>query len=208
MITREDLQRVFGPDAFGAALFYMHSPALRFELSLDGTHLDQFEQAFDRGREILDFVFRDSPRLTVVLAYVVDPPFTTHRSVVRSVRDCGLRIGRPRAVWRETVEDEAVVEVWGPEERTHVAFECDREALHRLLWGAVAVDLTVRPRLECRVYLADPERGVLAHAYDDRGMDVIGPNAALLKELYDRFNACLLDYDRARMDGFFGGNGG
>ena len=41
------------------------------------------------------------------------------------------------------------------------------------------------------------------HPYDDRGMDVIGPNHALLADLYHRFNERLLDYDRARMDGFF-----
>ena len=106
-------------------------------------------------------------------------------------------------VWTETS-----VEDWGDAERVFVAFRVDRDRIRRLLWGALAADLCIRPRLLCEVYLADVERGVLAHPYDDRGMDVIGPDKALLKELYDRFNAYLLDYDRARMDARFGGGEG
>jgi hypothetical protein len=34
-------------------------------------------------------------------------------------------------------------------------------------------------------------------------MDVAGPNRALLKELYETFSECLLDYDREAMDAVF-----
>lgn len=197
MITREELHRVFGPRAFQSGLFYAHEKegALRFELSLGGHRLDQFEQAYDRGREIVDHLFRDSERLVVVVAWWG----LRHRSVVRSLRACGVRLTKPRATWTETCDDDD----WDEGERTLVAFACEKEALHRLLWGAFAVDLGIRPKLACRLFLADPERGILAHPYDDRGMDVIGPNKGLLKELYDVFNPYLLDYDRERMDAYF-----
>ena len=200
MTTKEELHAVFGPRAFDFGLFYAHEGALRFELSRGGPHLEQFAQAFDRGREILDFLFRDSRRIVVVVSQDGAGRLLRHLSLFRSLRACDIPVSRPLGTWTEPLDEE-----WGGEAaRTLVAFRCDREALHRLLWGAVAVDLGVRPRLEGALSLADPERGILAHPYDDRGMDVIGPNRELLAELYHRFNGYLLDYDRARMDAWFG----
>lgn len=199
--SREALHRVFGPDAFALPLFYGHAPALRFELSLHGHRLDQFAQAWDRGREIVDHVFGDARELVAVVSWFADGPLIRSRDVFRSLRACGVRTARPRACWREPYEDEWLDQ---PEVRAFVAFTCERDALHRLLWGALAADLGIEPRLGADLFVADPARGILVHPYDDRGMDVIGPNRALLAELYRRFNGCLLDYDRERMEGFFG----
>lgn len=41
--------------------------------------------------------------------------------------------------------------------------------------------------------------------YDDRGMDVVGPNKNLLLQLYRQHHPYLLDYDRDAMDATFGG---
>lgn len=204
VMMKDELHAVFGPRAFEHGLFYAHEHdgALRFELSRGGGRLDQFAQAFDRGREIADHVFRDSARIVAVLGWCGGGPLVRHMAVFRALRDCGVALARPRTAWTGASE-----ECWDDGERTFVAFACEKDALHHLLWGAIAVDLGVHPRLESRVYIADPERGVLAHPYDDRGMDVIGPNEALLRELYHRFNGYLLDYDRARMDARFGGGG-
>lgn len=196
--SADTLHRVFGPDAFAPALFYAHEPALRFELSRSGPPIDLFAQAFDRAREIAGYVFRDSSSPTAVLSWFGEGPPLRHREVFRSVRDCGIDLARPRACWTETHE-----ESWGPEPRTLVAFSCGREMLDRLLWGALAADLGIRPRLLARVHLADPERGVMLHPYDDRGMDVIGPNAELLSDLFHRFHDRLLPYDLPRMESFF-----
>jgi hypothetical protein len=40
--------------------------------------------------------------------------------------------------------------------------------------------------------------------YDDRGMDVVGPDRSRLTELYRRYNDYLLDYDREIMDSVYG----
>lgn len=52
-------------------------------------------------------------------------------------------------------------------------------------------------------YLADLERGILLHVYDDRGMDVSALTAAPLLPFYERFDAWLLDSDRERMKAAF-----
>jgi hypothetical protein len=193
---------VFGESAFEPGLFYANEPALRFELSRGGTHVEQFTQAYDRAREIARHVFGDSASLVVVLAWWGEGPPVRHLDVFRSLRACGVRVTRPRSCWARAWEDQ-----YGLETRTFAAFRADVSALDGLLWGPLAADLGIRPRLPARIYLADPERGVLLHPYDDRGMDVIGPDRALLAHLYARFHDYLLPYDLERMRAFFGDHG-
>lgn len=202
-VSREALHALFGPDAFAFGLFYAHAPALRFELSRGGHRLDQFEQAWDRAREIAGHALDDARELVVVASGSGDSPSEILRPLVRSLHDCGVPPGRVRAWWTEPHPHGDVPDPF--DVRVFLAFACERSALHRLLWSALAVDLGVRPRLAGELYVADPARGILLHPYDDRGMDVIaaGAGRALLAELYHRFGAYLLDYDRARMDAFF-----
>ena len=42
--------------------------------------------------------------------------------------------------------------------------------------------------------------GIMINPYDERGVDIFGPNRELLKMLYNKRNDWLLDYDRKRMD--------
>ena len=196
-VSREALHRTFGPSAFDLPCFYANQPALRFELSQYGQRLDLFEQAWDRARPIVDHALGDSSALVAVLSRFGDGVPMHSRELFRSLRACGVRVGRPRAWWTEPYADGE------PEPRLFVAFACEREAVRHLLWGALAHDIGIRPRLEAMVHFADPARGIVIHPYDDRGMDIVGPNHALLAELYHRFNEDLLDYDRERMDAFF-----
>ncbi len=197
-ITREELERVFGPRALEHGLFYTHERALRFELSVGSGYIELFTRAYDRAREVLGVLFHESPDLGVVLAYWEETP-SERRAELRALRGCGIRVPRPRTWWTATQgegEDAVVC--------TYLAFRAPKAMLNKLLWGVLAAELGIRPRLRCGLYLADPARGVLAHPYDDRGMDLIGPNTPLLRQLYQRFNGYLLDYDRARMDADFG----
>lgn len=197
-MTRERLHGAFGERALAPGLFYAHEPALRFELSRGGSFVEQFTQAYDRAREIAAYAFRDSASLLVVLDWDGEGPLVRHRAVFRSLRACGVRMRRPWGCWTEPVPD------GGEEVRcTRVAFRAAPAALDGLLWGALAAELGIRPRLLARVYLADPERGILLHPYDDRGMDAIGPDRERLGGLFARFHDYLLAHDLARMQGFF-----
>jgi hypothetical protein len=214
---RDALFTRFGRDAFGDGVFYAHAPALRFELSRGGGHVELFLQAMDRGREILAGVFPGGTPLVAVLVLHEPPSRATVRRAVTALRRLGVRPERPRAVWAEPPMEEEMrraredADVFPGEgdageddgTRTFVAFSCGTEAVPLLLWGAAAADLGVRPRLPGRVYLADVAGGLLAHPYDDRGMDVVGPNHARLAELHRAFAPYLLDHDRARMAAFF-----
>lgn len=219
---RDALFTRFGRDAFGDGVFYARAPALRFELSRGGGHVAQFLQAMDRGREILAGIFPAGTPLVAVLVLHEPPSRATVRRAVTALRRLGVQPERPRAVWAEPPTEEETRRARedadvsagegdageggaGEDEgtRTFVAFSCGTEAVPLLLWAAAAADLGVRPRLPGRVYLADVAGGLLAHPYDDRGMDAVGPNHARLAELHRAFAPYLLDHDRARMAAFF-----
>jgi len=101
-VTRDMLYEVFGSRALRWGLFYANERALRFELSMSGGHLEQFEGAWDRGREILDVVFRETERVAVVLSWIVEEPSPLrYVSVFRALRAWSGRTtrGRRRARW-------------------------------------------------------------------------------------------------------------
>lgn len=200
-LSRDALYAAFGASSFALPQFYNAEPALRFELSLGGELLDQFEQAWDRAREVMDYALGDADELIVVISAFAYGPRMPYLDIFRSLRRLRVRMERPRAAWTEPYHDPHVED--GPDTLAYVAFVCGREALHRLLWGPLAKWLGIQPFLVGDLYVASRERGIVIHPYDDRGMDVAGPNHALLAELYTRFNGYLLDYDRDRMRAFF-----
>lgn len=52
-------------------------------------------------------------------------------------------------------------------------------------------------------YFVSRESGVVFHMYDDRGLDILAPNAAAIEPIYERFGDWILDYDRERIDATF-----
>lgn len=190
---------VFGEDAFEDALFYRYSDALRFELSIDGSMLDMFFQAFSRAERLVEAIFPSADDLHVcVRQYCTSSAFSV-RPLLVELQDIGV-LPPPDREFR-------IVQEPGDEEstRAYLAFPIQRKHLRPLLWGAIASDLGISPSIGCKVYLYSLSCGILVHPYDDRGMDVIGRNRKMLGELYKNYNTWLLDYDRKRMDAVYGG---
>ena len=71
-----------------------------------------------------------------------------------------------------------------------------------LLWTALARELGITPstRWLSSIYIVDFTRRIAVHPYDDRGLDVIGPDRESLAPLYGQLSGWLLDYDRDAMD--------
>lgn len=83
----------------------------------------------------------------------------------------------------------------------NIAFRPPLSLLQNLLWCALAKDFgTIRPSPFCDIYLFNPALRVMALPYDDRGMDVVGPNREFLRQLYQKHQQYLLDHDRPQMD--------
>jgi hypothetical protein len=85
----------------------------------------------------------------------------------------------------------------------HCAISVTWDQADILLWSQIAHDLGVVPQAPALSKLVDVERGVTVYAYDDRGMDITALSPDPIVELYTRFDAWLLDYDRARMSEAF-----
>lgn len=209
--TREDWLRIFGMDVADYGMNFA-GPSLRLKLGQRDEQLslvdqvDQFVSAFDRARVILDHVFAGSSRLAVLFEYYGSGSIVGDIDFLRKTRECAGRIGRPHEYYHawapgQTAEDIAEC---GPDVHTRVLFTIERRHLHRITWGTLAKDIGIHPCIPGWMYIADKELGIVAHPYDDRGMDIAGPNRQLLRRLYVEFNDWLLDYNRKRMDGGFG----
>lgn len=205
MRLRSEIERVFEGKAFNRPLFYTYGGGLRFGLSDGGSAIDQLLLAIQKAREICSDVF--DPGQFLVACFRVRGKASRHgnRPMLRELRAAGVKIPRERCVWSESVPaDDRIYE--GIEEYlVNVAFEAPTEVLQRLLWCALAKDFgSIRPRPLCDVYLFELSKGVMIFPYDDRGIDVVGPNHALLARLYRRHSQYILECDRASMEVTFG----
>ncbi|MFC6591843.1 DUF3885 domain-containing protein [Deinococcus lacus] len=190
------LDTTFGPHAFAHALFYAHAPALRFELAGGDTRPAQFLQAIDRARTVLAAAFAGAAEVTAVLEVWGDEsPALLWATAQADLAKLGLEPPAPEHRAHHAEGDDLP--------RNWFAFRLPVAQIPELLWGIFAADLGITPALSARLTLAAPELGVLACPYDSRGMDIIGPNAARLSQLYKGFDGWLLDYDRARMGEMF-----
>ncbi|WP_435870135.1 DUF3885 domain-containing protein [Eleftheria terrae] len=116
----------------------------------------------------------------------------------------GIKAPRERSLWTEPVPLDDRFDEDAEEWYVSLAFEAPTSYLHRFLWCAFSRDFgSVRPRPACDCYLFNLADGVMVWPYDDRGMDVVGPNHALLAKLYARYMAYLLRYDLDAMRATF-----
>lgn len=113
-------------------------------------------------------------------------------------------IPKQREIWLEPIDADDWFEETQPEWWLNVAFEASPALIQNFLWCALSRDFSsIRPNPGCLVYLFNLQSEVMVWAYDDRGMDVVGPNKTALEGLYNKHSSYLLDYDRAVMDATF-----
>lgn len=204
---RRAIEDIFGGKAFLRPLFYQYPGGLRFALSGGGTPLEQFLSALTTCRTICSGIFDTEGSLVACIRVPSEPGRFAHRRVVAELRAAGIRIPAARTLWHGPVDGPDGPPDEGTEHEgwIHLAFQAPLSQLTGLLWCAMAADLgQIRPRPDCCIYLFHLERRVMVWPYDDRGMDVVGPNGGFLAQLYHAHQRHLLDYDRAAMDATFG----
>ncbi|MEK8033811.1 DUF3885 domain-containing protein [Ideonella sp. DXS29W] len=202
MRLRMDFERAFGALAFARPLFYQYPGGIRFELSEGGSTVDQFLTAMRKAQMICDSVFAGAETLTIVLcARAWGSPFS-QRVALRDLRRAGIRIPSDRSMWTEALNGPVMIgdepDVW-----IRIAFQAPIHRLPNLLWCALSCDLNIEPSPGITVYLADLPSQILVLPYDDRGMDVVGPNHERLASLYREFQPLTLEYDREQMQATF-----
>ena len=205
MSFQSQIETLFQGKAFERPLFYKHPGGLRFELSEGGSYLEQFLRALHKAMTICADVFDSGSTLMLCLrVHSKSNPFA-HRAVIRELRNAGLRIPKTREVWLEPLEPKDWFETTEPEWWLNVVFEVPLELMQNILWCAVARDFaTIKPNPGCLLYLFNLQNRLMVWPYDDRGMDVVGPNHEALAGLYAKHSKWLLEHDRAVMDAVFG----
>lgn len=200
------IEEIFEGRAFQRPLFYKYPGGLRFELSEGATVTEQFLSAMAKSRVICEDIFDADSSLVACLRVPVPPGPFAHRSALNELRGVGIRIPPDRAIWQEAITNpdgsanEGEQGWW-----LNIAFRAPSSLLPHFLWCAMAAEFgSIRPRPNCSIYLFHLERRVMVWPYDDRGMDVVGPNREFLAQLYRRHHRHLLNHDRMAMEKSFG----
>ncbi len=203
MKLQHDIERIFGRGCFTRPVYYNYPGGLRFELSEAGGAIEQFITALRKATQVCSDVFRDQQSVVVCLRAHSNVIAETSRQVVRALRDAGISIPRERSLWRAPIESDDWWDEHTPEFWINLAFAVPVDRLQALLWCALATDFPIEPNPSCMLFLFNLPQQLMVWPYDDRGMDVVGPNHALLSQLYHQHNRYLLDYDRDEMDRVF-----
>ncbi|MET1110479.1 MAG: DUF3885 domain-containing protein [Allosphingosinicella sp.] len=185
--------------------------SLRFELGGETfgneAPVPRFLQAFGRASQIVQEVFEGSRQLLGIVAAVPIPAgdlFAPARDGFEALVAAGFTL-EPLSEWQAAMWPDQVEE----EDREQCrwrSYDLGTEPLQRdvLLWCAISLEMAVTPKAPVSSFLADFDRNLLLHVYDDRGMDVIALDREPLLQTYRRRDAWLLDYDRERMREAFG----
>lgn len=200
---KEQIIAKFGDKALEQALFYNHKESLRFKLSEGSDSIKMFLTAYHKAQAIVDFAFQDIETVSICLTFFGSSGFVGNLSIFRSLKECGITIPKNHSAWHESRLETDMKDEEYELNRNFICFDIARTETYKFLWAILAKDLGVYPRSQCELYLFDLKTSILLHPYDDRGMDIIGSNKDRLKQLYDRFNTWLLDYDRLKMDSYF-----
>jgi hypothetical protein len=203
MSMREDFERVFGTQALMRPLFYQYPGGIRFELSEGGSAVDQFLTALSKAQAICASVLADADVVNVVLSAPAWGGLFGYRGMLQALHAVGVEVPRDRSLWTEPAVADVEFEGEAGAVRINLAFQAPKRQLPNLLWCALSSDLGIEPSPRASVFLSNLRDQILLFPYDDRGMDVVGPNHQRLSSLYREFRSLTLEYDRARMEATF-----
>ncbi len=201
MNIEHKIEKVFDGKAFDRPLFYKLPGGLRFELSEGGDWLEQFDLAYGKAFEICSSIFDDE--IVVCLRIFGRKPLLSVLPVIKDLKSIGLYPSTKKEHWKEkNIYDPE----WATDEDEYwhtIAFHLPIDALKKLLWCSLASDQGIKPCPSAGYYLFDLEKSIEVWPYDDRGMDVVGPNHELLAKLHSKFSSYLLEYDLEAMNETF-----
>lgn len=203
------INKQFGVNELPQALFYSFDHALRFELGGASVGTDRpmrrFFQAYQRSVAVSQRFFENSSDVFVLLSsYGMEQP---DKKRLKNLKLCGIKRSESQYVHKTPQQDDDHIAAFGCDIFRHwdIAKLKDRQTISEILWLGIAREMGIKPSFfgSTTAYLVDPDKGLVLHLYDDRGMDLIAIEKAPLKDLYLNFNDWLLRYDLTRMKVMF-----
>ncbi|QNU07254.1 DUF3885 domain-containing protein [Peribacillus butanolivorans] len=64
-------------------------------------------------------------------------------------------------------------------------------------------DMGIRPSIFHDIFFININRETIFHVYDDRGCDLLAKSAETIRDIYNKYNEWILDYDREEIDKVF-----
>ena len=193
------LQAVFSEKRFEPPLFYTWPVGLRFELGGEwgkAPHsfcTQRFYQAMHRAKMLLEYVFQDSKILIVKLVFHTEQKTKTP---TRELERCGFTLPADHEKNHKLGENGHIYNISFSDGITSTN-------AHAILWAIMSNEIGIKPTAALTAYYIDLDKGIVAHPYDDRGMDLVANSKLALADCYAKFNGWILDYDRARIDEVF-----
>jgi hypothetical protein len=195
-------------------LFYNWDKALRFDLQVGETNIDEyFEEAQRRSNELFEAVFQPSDSIFIVL---MDYKYKRGKL-------------RPRNFVFRHIEDLNTSEIsyskacglYEPNDKLDIRniavikSKTERIDYRNILTAIGNTDFPQRqPRLDKSGVLTSKEifflninKKAIFHMYDDRGTDIIASDIETLRPIYHRYKEWLLQYDIERMENALKQNG-
>lgn len=194
---RNKIEKIFGEESLEHAIFYNQDSGLRFELSNSGSYIKMFTTAFNKATEILNSIIGEGEELYVCISFPNQGTLLSNISVFRELKNCQITVPRKKYdAWQKYYPDDEFT-------NTFMAYKISPDEIHKYLWGALGSELGIEPTFNCKIYFINFKDKILAHPYDDRGMDLIGPNKTLLKKIYETYQSYLLEYDIDKMKEYY-----
>jgi len=78
----------------------------------------------------------------------------------------------------------------------------DLKYMH-LLKSVCNYDLGIQPNIFHRVYFLNIKQKTIFHVYDDRGCDLLATSSESIRDIYNKYNEWILDYDKENIDKVF-----
>lgn len=197
----EAIEANLGPDALAQGLFLRHRHGLRLALAQGGTRLEQFVQALDRVRVLVDELFGDRPVVRTFVRSFMDDEKGEAR-VYAQLQELGVHVPADalrRVRWIEPGDSEMP-----PALEIAMLLAPRGPEVLALLWAVCGADHGVEPSAPVELYLVDLARTVVFHPYDDRGADIVAAGPGPLLPTWRRRYAWTLEFDRPRMTAIFG----
>ncbi|WP_445989958.1 DUF3885 domain-containing protein [Chromobacterium haemolyticum] len=186
------IKEIFGDNCFSSAVFYKYKDSLRFEISQRDSRLNQFATAYENAKTILHSIFEKDNEVYCSLS-LSGENLLPARSQIKELQHGGFTIPSQRFIDYDIDEDEKIA---------RIIFQTSKEECTKLLWMKIAHELGISPSTWLDLHIFSIENKILAHPYDERGIDVIGEKSTL-KTAFNKLHHLLINYDIEKMESSF-----
>lgn len=194
------------------ALFYNWKIGIRFKLGVD----------YDS-----DYCYENSPYLKGVYKRAITLFKTLHLQedeifVVANVNDFGdyATFNRKLNIFSKYIQDKSVLNKLTHTTLPYVFPEDDEDGKYKthrfilkcktseikyipLLKAICNQDMGIKPKIYHDVFFINIKKETIFHVYDDRGCDLLATSPETIRDIYDKYNDWILDYDRNGIDSVF-----